>query len=63
VDIVIASVEDEGDCWARQEEILFTVSVVSTRDPVSESLTRTEHDTVARLCRAQFERLDEEWCG
>jgi hypothetical protein len=27
VDIVMASDEDEGDCWARQEEMLFTVAV------------------------------------
>jgi hypothetical protein len=31
VDIVIASVEEDGDCWARQEEMLFTVTIVSEK--------------------------------
>ena len=34
VDIVMASDEDDGDCWAMQDEILFTVVEVSGRlDP------------------------------
>jgi len=31
VDIVMASAEEDGDCWARQDEMLFTVVIVSTR--------------------------------
>jgi hypothetical protein len=31
VDMVMASDEVDGDCWARQEEMLFTVVVSMSR--------------------------------
>jgi hypothetical protein len=47
VDIVIASDEEEGDCWTRQLEMLFTV-VMSVGPRLIEELQEpTEDNAVA----------------
>jgi len=45
VDIVMASVEDDGDCWARQDEMLFTV-IELVRASTIRFEEHTEYDAV-----------------
>jgi hypothetical protein len=49
VDIVMASVAEDGDCWARQEEMLFTVGWLAWSALIAITVKLTKYNAVARL--------------
>jgi hypothetical protein len=62
VDMVMESAEEGGDCWTRQEEMLFTVIESAQVGSSLVNARRTEHNAMAWRGRAELQRLDEEGC-